>query len=293
MRYKIYRYIRIVIQLVIITLITWGIMSVPAGVVTLAGAKIGYIEIIPMAVTGAMVVVGMWLVVTLIFGRIYCSTVCPLGTLQDIAGNIPLLVGKKKKIFHYNTGQPWFVRLAMIMILVMAICFNSLAVSWSLLPFLQLSPYDTYIDIVRVTDSYIMRLLNEGCEIDVPARIAMSALINFVFVTAMGLLRGRDLCNVLCPVGAAMGTLNTLAIFHFDIDTDKCTHCRKCEMVCKSSCVNSEEGVVDSMRCVVCFDCVAACPDDAISYTTRRHTLSIPMLMKIKDPRPALTIEKK
>ena len=39
--------------------------------------------------------------------------------------------------------------------------------------------------------------------------------------------------------------------------------------------------VVDSSRCINCFDCLPVCPNDAISYTSRRKQLSVPMMQRL------------
>lgn len=267
-------------------------MAIPTSIVAIAGGQIRHVELIPMAMMGAMSVVGFWLAVSIIFGRIYCSTFCPVGTLQDISAWLPMLAGRKKMKYTYKQGQPWYVRVSLIAILIMAVFFTSLAVSWSLLPFLQLSPYDSYVDIVSVADSFIAKITGNSENVPISARIVISAFINIIFIVSMGMLRGRDLCNVLCPVGSALGAINQLALFHFDIDTDRCIHCKKCDEACKASCVNSDMGTVDASRCVACFDCVSVCPDGAMQYTTRRHKLSIPMMMKIKGPAPSMSASK-
>lgn len=41
-------------------------------------------QIVPAILAGASGWLLMWAAATAVFGRIYCSTACPLGTLQDI-----------------------------------------------------------------------------------------------------------------------------------------------------------------------------------------------------------------
>ncbi len=279
---------RVAVQLVVLAVITWSLMAAPTLVTAAVRHGIERWQLVPMAMLGGMSVVGVWLVVTLVFGRIYCSTACPLGTLQDIAARLPR-PRRFRRPYHYKPSLPWFVRGAMIAILFMAVCFGSLAVSWSVMPFLQVSPYDSYSSMVTSLALPVADWLTGTKDVPVAGRMVISAAINVVFLVSIAAVRGREVCNTLCPVGAALGCINTLALFHFDIDTDRCTHCRRCEDACKASCIDSEAGTVDATRCVVCFDCVAACPDDAIHYTTRRHRLSLPMLQSIKPPRPAVT----
>lgn len=77
-----------------------------------------------------------------------------------------------------------------------------------------------------------------------------------------------------------------------DIDTDRCTQCRKCEYVCKAECIDLTSHVVDGSRCINCFNCLSVCDDDAIHYTYTRKQLSIPMMQKINDAKTAATIDR-
>ena len=43
------------------------------------------IQIINLILSGSLPILMGWMLLTFAFGRIYCSTVCPLGTIQDIA----------------------------------------------------------------------------------------------------------------------------------------------------------------------------------------------------------------
>lgn len=79
---------RILVQLTSLITITWMLMTAPTAAVIAIRGSVEHWMLIPTAMIGSASVVGFWLIITLAFGRIYCSTVCPLGTIQDIAANI-------------------------------------------------------------------------------------------------------------------------------------------------------------------------------------------------------------
>lgn len=284
------RIIRVVFQSVIFLILTWAVAAAPTIITERLQGEIERWQLIPMTVLGTMHIVGVWLVVTLVFGRVYCSTVCPVGTLQDMAARMRR-VRKGAYIYHYKPGVSWVVRIAMLAILVLTVLFVSYGISWTVMPFIQVSPYDSYDSIITNIFKPLAEFIARDHTTPVGLRFALTAVINLVFILGMGYMRGRDLCNSLCPVGTALSYVNAMSLFHIDIDTDRCTHCRRCEYVCKSSCVNSETGAVDLSRCVVCFDCLSVCKDDAISYTTRRHRLSTPMFQSIRTAKPALNLD--
>lgn len=88
--------------------------------------------------------------------------------------------------------------------------------------------------------------------------ILLGCMVLFVFFY-------RPFCKWLCPLGAFYALLNSVSLYRFHIDTDKCTSCGACSKVCKMD--------VDVFRtpnhreCIRCGDCVRTCPHQAITRT--------------------------
>lgn len=281
---KILKLMRVVTQLAVLIIVTCCLTAAPTMAIMASRQWIEHWMIMPMTVLGSLTTLGFWLAITLFFGRLYCSWVCPIGTLQDV-GEWLFHLFRHRRVYRYCPPNPPYVRVALWCLFILAAIFGSMAVSWTLLPFLQLSPVDSY--------SYITSTIEwlAGGNTPFVARIAVSASINLVFLLLMGVLKGRTVCNTLCPTGGCLGTVNHFSILQFNIDTDKCTHCFKCEYVCKANCINSLQGTVDAGRCVSCFNCVAVCPDDSIRYTTRRHRLQLPLMMTVKKTSTSVNIQ--
>ena len=87
------RKIRIVLQVVMMTLATLLLLGIGFRVHLWAG-WVAKIQFLPAFLAFNAVVVAAIILVTLFFGRIYCSVVCPLGIMQDIFSWIG---GKVKK----------------------------------------------------------------------------------------------------------------------------------------------------------------------------------------------------
>lgn len=118
---------------------------------------------------------------------------------------------------------------------------------------------------------------------------SLLAIATLVVLGLWARAKGRRYCNTVCPVGTLLGMVSSNSLMHIDINTDRCVNCRKCEHVCKSSCIDLNDHVADMSRCVVCFNCIDACEHDAIHYTRRRHRLSIPLMMRVPGTSAAAT----
>lgn len=242
------------------------------------------VQLLPAVAAFAITIFVGWLAVTLAFGRVYCSTVCPLGTVQD--GVARLSRGISRKPYRYQRPLP---KLRYGVLVAVLTCLMG---GFMIVP----SILDPYTAWERFCLSCLRPLLGEpaapGSVTEVATgtflpslTIAMAsaagmvtALLTLILVGLMAARGGRTFCNTICPVGTTLGVIARYAIFQMDIDTDLCTNCRRCVDSCKSSCINLDDHVVDSSRCVVCFDCTDACRDGAISYVATRKQLSIPMM---------------
>ena len=208
-----------------------------------------------------------WLGVTLLLGRVYCSPVCPLGTVQDAAAWL------SKRLRSHGRGTYRFVpadnRLRYLVLLLVAVSVtddNRYVASLS-------DPYMVFRNVI----DYLC-FIPQGLQMFlgfVGAAVVMAA------VTFLAWRGGRTFCNTVCPVGTVLGTVSKVSVFHFEIDPDLCISCGRCEQECKAACVNSTEHTIDGSRCVMCANCAAVCPAQAIRFTSSRKRLSTPLMQKI------------
>lgn len=233
-------------------LMNYGVAS------TAIGRWFASLQLIPAAIGLLLPTLAFWLAVTLVFGRLYCSTVCPLGALMDLGARMRA----ESRPFR------WCRPLRVIRVVSFAVA--------SILLVLRIPGVGNWVDPYGLYASIVGRLTSGA--------VGVSAVVGGVLLGAIAFVayrRGRWLCNTLCPLSAPLGLVARNAAFHIDINTDRCTQCRRCVDVCKASCINLNDHVADMSRCVVCFNCVAVCSDTAIAYTLSRHTLSHPLLQKI------------
>ncbi len=224
------------------------------------------------------VVIGL-VVLTLLFGRVYCSIICPLGVFQDI---ISWAHGKTKKKnrfrFSYSPAKNWlrYGVLALFIIAMVAGASQAAAL---------IAPYSAYGRIVsnlfapvyqwgnnllayfaERLDSYAF-YSHEVWLRSLPTFII--AAITFIIIFVLAWKGGRTYCNTICPVGTILGTLSRFSLFAPVIDESKCRACGLCGRQCKASCIDMKAHEIDYSRCVACMDCIETCHEGAIRYRLR------------------------
>lgn len=228
-------------------------------------------QIIPSSIASCLGATVMWIIATLLFGRIYCATVCPIGTLQDIV----IWIRRKadpKYTFRFEDGKKlrYIVLLAYVASLIagiFAVCY--VVEPWNIMR--------NAASAVRPSD-ISMTWGDIGVSIGIGVAsglLALSAILIWAWK------KGRGFCTTVCPIGSALGCLHSQSLMHIAIDPDKCISCMKCEDVCASRCIKVDQRSVDNSRCTRCFDCTEVCPNDAIHFQLNkgRHRQT-PMLIE-------------
>lgn len=235
------------------------------------------IQLLPAILALNVGVVVALLLLTLLFGRVYCSIICPLGIFQDIFG----FFGRKSKKnrYSYSPAKKWLRLIVLIVFVVLLLSgLNTIA---SLI-----APYSAYGRIAQNIFAPIYQWGNNLLaylaeridsyafyETEVWLRGVPTLLIALITFVAIGLLAwrdGRTYCNTICPVGTVLGGLARYSFFKPVIDTEACKKCNLCARNCKSACIDVEHQNIDYSRCVACMDCIGICNKGAISYTHRR-----------------------
>ncbi len=217
------------------------------------------------------------MILSLLFGRIYCSGICPLGTFQDIVIAIARrLKPKKKRRFHFTSNRKRILRYG---VLSATIIFW---VSGSMFLVNLLDPYANFgkLSASLFQPAYIwlhnaLAFSLERFDVFILSPMTMHALpwdvvlistAIFLTIVVMAAWRGRLFCNTLCPVGSILSIFTGKPLYQITFSDEACTFCSRCEWVCKAECLNSKTRHVDHSRCINCFNCLASCPNEGIRY---------------------------
>ncbi|MDE6861584.1 MAG: 4Fe-4S binding protein, partial [Alistipes sp.] len=235
------------------------------------------VQLLPAILAGNAAIVAALVVLTLLFGRVYCSVICPLGVMQDCAA----WFGKRarKNRYGYSPERKW-LRYGILALFVVAMIVGA----GSLVALL--APYSAYGRIAQNLFAPLWAWGNNALaymaeradsyafySVDVWIKSASTlavAAVSFAVIAVLAWRNGRTWCNTVCPVGTVLGFLSRFSLLRPSIDADKCNGCGLCARNCKAACIDSKSHKIDYSRCVACMDCIDKCHKGAIAYRMRR-----------------------
>lgn len=199
------------------------------------------------------------LAVTLFFGRLWCSHLCPVGGFTELVSRV---FPRSMKIPFSRIDAPSF-RYGYFAVFVAGAYLGIGGIACKLcnfrvVPFLAGAPFEP---------AYLIYLSSS---------IGIAGLLT-VAVFGFFARGGRAYCNLFCPVGALDSFVHAVSVrfpYARRIRTDKlkCDGCGQCVDSCmvwaRSLEKNGERAAVrtDNFSCISCRECEKTCPKGAISY---------------------------
>ena len=193
----------------------------------------------------------IWIFSTLFLGRGWCSWVCFYGGWEEGFRQIGKkrkinLLSKNKEIREFQFGFFAFIILA-------SICEMSAVYCKWFCPFKLVTEFGPINSIPNLI-----------------AAVLFIGLFLALVVLLPILTKRRTQCSSLCPFGAFASLTDGISLFKIRIDNEKCSGCMKCAMTCPFGAIDiktiQEKKGRPEFTCAKCGECVAACPNKAISY---------------------------
>lgn len=221
-----------------------AVLSCPIGALQLffAGAR----HSISLYVTGFLLSVGV------VFGRLICGFVCPMGLLQDLMYKIK----SPKRIVRLR-----FIRYVKYIVLILFVALFPMLFLHELSGFGEpwfckyICPSGTIFAAIPLLSIDEMLRDSAGILFVVKSTIAGGLLVASVFIY-------RPFCRILCPLGAIYAIFNKIAFIRMQCDEKKCTSCNKCAEACQIMLEPAKQP--NSPECVRCGDCKAVCETKAL-----------------------------
>lgn len=236
----------------------WGLLGEPLLSGNLSASSV--VGLIPLAdpfavlqilftrhVLATEVLVGAVIVLVfyaLIGGRVFCSWVCPVNPVTDLAGWLRNKLGLSNAL-HLNRSLRYFV---LVLALVLSLITGLAAFEW-------VSPI-----------AMLHRELIFGIGMGL---IGVAGIFLFDLMVVK-----HGWCGHLCPLGAFYSIVGRVAQVRIRFDERTCTKCGECIRVCPEPQVlnlnqAAQRGMVVSGECTNCGRCVPICPEDSLRFDLR------------------------
>ncbi|MEX1376277.1 MAG: 4Fe-4S binding protein [Eubacteriales bacterium] len=219
----------------------------PFGAVETLGSFLTGWGLIRQLHPSVMVIGSIILLLTLLFGPVFCSHICPLGSIQEWIGKL----GRKIFKNRYNKLIPKKVHNVLkylryvVLILILVQTYRSAS-----LIFTDADPY------------YALFHFWTG-------EATIAALIILGVTLVMSLFVERPWCKYACPYGGLLGIFSKISLFKIRRSESKCIDCGKCDKECPMLIdISKKKRVNDTLcnRCMICTTEEGTCPVDGACY---------------------------
>ena len=222
----------------------------------------------------SLIIIGL----TFLFGRLFCSWICPLGTLIDISGHF---IKPEKSSIHLP-----YLKYIILIIMLISSAFGvqilGFADPFSLLVrgmVFSIDPVIHYLVSLFFDSIYTMgpSLLSDYTEpvfealkiFFLPFKqsffyLSFLSFFLLVFIFIMEFFGKRFWCRNLCPLGGLLAFISKISVFK-RIPVKPCRNCGLCESMCRMNAFDKDHRFMFE-ECNLCMDCLEFCPDQITSF---------------------------
>jgi NAD-dependent dihydropyrimidine dehydrogenase PreA subunit len=192
----------------------------------------------------------VFVLMSLLGSRLFCSWGCPLGALQESLFNLPIFRKfKKKHKFPFSASIA--IRITMYLF------FFLLLFGW--------------LNINQGGPGSILYHHFNLFKVFTPSELAWFTVFLIPFFLAFSLLVFRPFCHSICPFGLWSWLIGKAALYQVrKIDPDSCTGCGICEKECPTEAMKElNEGKKGFFKadCWSCGSCISVCPNDVLEFS--------------------------
>lgn len=188
-----------------------------------------------------------YVVLAVLFGRMFCGFICPMGFMQDI-------LWKVSDILHVEkfSRKEKFMKIINVCKYLFLLCFFGLT-------FIGLNFCNFCPAVITLTG-----LSGFRTHLTVGYFLGVIAMILSFFMR-------RFWCNI-CPMGYLVGLFHKICLFRIKKDCTACTMCAACYESCpmriKTIYTENKKEDVTTSECIFCGECIRKCPENgALSIT--------------------------
>jgi len=244
-------------------------------------------------------------VLSLVFGRVFCGWVCPMGTAIDICERVFRIRGRRANQAPQLSRVKFYILIALVVTMLLPAAHRSavdlslsqsvgLSAVYLMDPIALLTRTFTWVGLpaaqwaLQIGNATVTAWSYSDFVSDHPAlaralsplqlafgsvarpvyfRLVSTGFVMFVVVVALSRYALRFWCRNLCPLGALLALLGKVSPLRLAV-SDRCTRCMRCVNECKMGAIAEDPHRYAGPECIECYTCLAICPERAISFTT-------------------------
>ena len=179
--------------------------------------------------------------ITLLFGRVFCGWICPLGTIGELTARGARKLGIRARELPASVDR----RLKWLKYVILAVI---LYFTWTL-GTLAWRPWDPWVSWMHLSAGW-----------DEIVSSPWGYVVLFLLVIGAGVFIERFWCRYLCPLGAALGIAQKFSLTEVTRSEETCITCGKCNKSCPMGLEPLSVERVTDADCISCGRCTEACP---------------------------------
>jgi MauM/NapG family ferredoxin protein len=220
---------------------------------------------------------------TLVFGRVFCGWVCPLGTLNDCMSRLTPQKRRKEHLGDRARRLKYYIFVFVLVSSLFTLQIAGLADPISLLirslavaaePAMNLMVHTVFnllyraqIPVVTAISEAVYGLLKQYVLAFRQPFFYQGIFIGSIFAAILlaNLFRRRLWCTSLCPLGALLGLITQISPLKRTVGRG-CTSCNLCVQECRTGAAADLKGEWKKAECVLCGECQEDCPVEAVRF---------------------------
>jgi len=205
------------------------------------------------AVISSDLIIGTLIVIlfyAIIGGRAYCSWVCPVNMITDLAAWVRRKTNHEKDNIINTTKTRSFRFYFLVFLLITSALVSAAAFEF-------INPIGIFT-----------------------RSVAFSVGFGWIWLVAIFLFDAFILkngwCGHVCPVGAMYSVIGAKSVIKVKHNKDNCTNCGNCLTICPepqvlTPIINKKSGFIEKIECTNCGRCIEVCNDNALQFSLRNY----------------------
>jgi MauM/NapG family ferredoxin protein len=212
---------------------------------------------------------------TVLFGRVFCGWVCPMGAVFDLCA---CAFPPKTRRAPYGKGLFANVKFHVIAFFVLGSLFGLTFVFFldPLVFLFRVFTLNLHPAVIFAANGALNGLRGTATSLGFtrlsmlsyqqPAFVfGLFSLLMFLAVIGLIYVERRFWCRNLCPLGALLSLVSRFSVWGRRV-SDACITCSKCAQVCPMNAIGEDFHTTSAHECIQCERCAAVCPTAAISF---------------------------